>query len=75
QKKDQKTPTPARKSKQKKEDTKLVKKKKPEIRKEERKAELICTTFKDLIGKLKRLNSAIVKDGGIGVHLVEDKSK
>ncbi|MED6154086.1 hypothetical protein PIB30_108612 [Stylosanthes scabra] len=24
---------------------------------------------------LKRLNSAIVKDGGIGVHLVEDKSK
>ncbi|MED6151490.1 hypothetical protein PIB30_083009 [Stylosanthes scabra] len=74
-KKDQKTPTPVQRSKQKKEDTKSVKKKKPERRKEDRKAELNCITFKDLIGKLKRLNSVIVKDGSIGVDLVEDNSK
>ncbi|MED6174436.1 hypothetical protein PIB30_068937 [Stylosanthes scabra] len=74
-KKDQKTPTPAQRSKEKKEDTKSVKKKKPERRKEERNVEFNCTTFKDLIWKLKRLNNAIVKDGGIGVHLVEDNSK
>ncbi|MED6171757.1 hypothetical protein PIB30_043726 [Stylosanthes scabra] len=44
-------------------------------RKEERNAELNCTSFKDLLGKLKRINSAIVKNGGIGVHLVDDNSK
>ncbi|MED6225614.1 hypothetical protein PIB30_095376, partial [Stylosanthes scabra] len=74
QKKDQKTPTPTRRSMQKKVDTKTVKKK-PERGKEERKTELNCTNFKDLIGKLKRINSPIVKDGSIGVHLVEDNSK
>ncbi|MED6208149.1 hypothetical protein PIB30_042488 [Stylosanthes scabra] len=74
QKKGQKTPTPVRRGKQKKEDTKAVKKKKPEKGKEERKAELNCTTFKDLLGKLKKINGAIIKDNSIGVHLVEDNS-
>ncbi|MED6173581.1 hypothetical protein PIB30_060898 [Stylosanthes scabra] len=75
QKNEQKTPTPVQRSKQKKEDTKAVKKKKPKKEKKERKAELNCTNFKDLLGKLKNINSAIIKDGGIGAHLVEDNSK
>ncbi|MED6138832.1 hypothetical protein PIB30_078190 [Stylosanthes scabra] len=65
-----------RKNKAKKETTKMVKKKKkPEKGKEERITELKCVDFKDLIGKLKRINNALVKDGGIGVHLIEDNSK
>ncbi|MED6152609.1 hypothetical protein PIB30_093653 [Stylosanthes scabra] len=75
QKKEQKTSTPAIRSKEKKEDTKAVKKKKPEKVKEERKAELNCTNFKDLLGKLKKINIAIIKDGGNEVHLVKDNSK
>ncbi|MED6210386.1 hypothetical protein PIB30_063621 [Stylosanthes scabra] len=75
-KKDQKTPIPARRSKQKKEDTKAVKKKKkPEKGRKERKIELNCTGFKNLLGKLKKIKNAIIKDGGIGVHLFEDNSK
>ncbi|MED6139674.1 hypothetical protein PIB30_086039, partial [Stylosanthes scabra] len=74
-KKDQKTPTSARRSKQKKEDTKAAKEKNPEKGREERKAELNCTDFKDLLGKLKKIKSEIVMDGGIGVHLVKDNSK
>ncbi|MED6186947.1 hypothetical protein PIB30_071641 [Stylosanthes scabra] len=73
-KKNQKTPTPARRSKQKKEDIKTMKKK-PEKGREERKSELNCTDFKDLLGKLKKIKSAIIMDGDIGVHLVEDNSK
>ncbi|MED6173672.1 hypothetical protein PIB30_061802 [Stylosanthes scabra] len=76
-KKDKKNPTLARRNKQKKEDIKAVKKKKkqPEKEREERKAKLNCTDFKDLLDKLKKIKSAIIKDGGIGVHLVEDNSK
>ncbi|MED6158810.1 hypothetical protein PIB30_036223 [Stylosanthes scabra] len=71
---DKKNPIPTRRRKQKKEDTKAVKKK-PEKEREERKAELNCTDFKDLLGKLKKSKSAIIKDGDIGDHLVEDNSK
>ncbi|MED6137605.1 hypothetical protein PIB30_066528 [Stylosanthes scabra] len=74
-KKDKKNPTPTRKSKQKKKDAKAVNKKKPEKEREERKAKLNCTDFKDLLGKLKKIRSAMIKDGSIRVHLVEDNSK
>ncbi|MED6222979.1 hypothetical protein PIB30_069658 [Stylosanthes scabra] len=74
-KKEKKNPTPTKRSNQKKEDTKAMKKKKPEKEREERKAELNYIDFKDLLGKLKKIKSAIIKDGGIGVHLVEDNSK
>ncbi|MED6212064.1 hypothetical protein PIB30_079641 [Stylosanthes scabra] len=75
QEKARKTPTPTRRSKQKKETTQTVKEKKPERGKEYKKVELNCTNFQDLIGKLKRINSALAKDGGVGVHLIEDNSK
>ncbi|MED6113518.1 hypothetical protein PIB30_071554 [Stylosanthes scabra] len=58
-----------------KEATKMVKKKKPEKGMEERKAELKCADFKDLIGKLKMISNAFVKESSIGVHLIEDNSK
>ncbi|MED6126121.1 hypothetical protein PIB30_075293 [Stylosanthes scabra] len=68
-------PTTSKKKKKKKKSTKAVKKKKPEECKIKTKAELKYADFKDLIGKLKMINSALVKDGGIGVHLIEDNSK
>ncbi|MED6136987.1 hypothetical protein PIB30_060829 [Stylosanthes scabra] len=58
--------TPPTLKNQKKESIKVVKKKKPDQCKKERNTELKCADFKDLIGKLKMINNAFVKEGDIG---------